>query len=604
MPSKELGPVTDSDVEHRDLESSSYSSEEAQEGVAKVEALAQAWGKWGLIIAYVGLLLGSIMASLEVMTTNAYTPAATSAFKLHSLLSTVGVVTSILAASVKPPVAKIADVFGRVEALSISLFLLILGFIMKAASNNVDTYAASSIFSSAGSTGIIIFTQIFIADSTSLLNRALFSSLPDLPYLFTTWAGPPFAEAVGPESNWRWGYGMWAIIYPVAYFPLLASLFANQHRAKKMGLIKRKERGPMNILAMIKNTATDLDLMGLLLLTSGLIMLLVPLTLTGTVGTWPWKSARTICLVVFGAVVLGLFVGWETTKKLCARPMMSLRFIADPTIGSACALGFFYFFVYYLPGAYFYTWLQVVRNYTVTEAGNIANTFTFSSSTMSIIISLVIKYTGHYKWWMMSGIPLYVLGYGLMIAFRTSSATTAQIVIAQVFTGIGGGTINVPAQVGLQAACKHQDVAIATAMFLTFTSVGGAVGNAVTGAIWANLLPGYLRDALANTSAADQVNVIYGNYFAALSYPMGSPERIAINKAYSDVYRIQLIVACCAAVPMVPLGLWMKNYDLTKVNFHNVRGIVIGNVHTDKSESTDNTQPGEPEPVEVTEAEQ
>lgn len=69
----------------------------------------------------------------------AYAPAATSAFSLHSLLSTVGVVTSVLYATVKPPVAKICDVFGRVEAMSISLFLVILGFIMKAGSNNVGT---------------------------------------------------------------------------------------------------------------------------------------------------------------------------------------------------------------------------------------------------------------------------------------------------------------------------------------------------------------------------------------------------------------------------------------------------------------------------------
>jgi len=139
-----------------------------------------------------------------------------------------------------------------------------------------------------------------------------------------------------------------------------------------------------------------------------------------------------------------------------------------------------------------------------------------------------------------------------MIAFRTSTATTAQIVIAQVFTGIGGGTINVPAQVGLQAACRHQDVAIGTAMFLTFTSVGGAFGNAVTGAIWSNLLPGYLEERLAGTAAANATTSIYGNYFKALSYVVGTPERDAINSAYSDVYRIQLIVACCAAVCFTP----------------------------------------------------
>lgn len=553
---------------------------DAQHGVAKIEALTQTWTKASLYTAYTGLFVGSIMASQEVMTTYAYQPAATSSFQLHSLLSTIGVVTSVLNATVKPPIAKVCDVFGRFEALSVSMFLLVLGFVMKAASQNVETFAASNIFSAAGSTGVIVFTQIFIADTTSLLNRALFSSLPDLPYLFTSWTGGPMAQAVGPQFNWRWGYGMWAIIYPIAYLPLLVSLFINQRRAGKKGLLPERAYAGQGIKEKTINIFKDLDAVGLLLFSASLIMILVPFTLTGTVGTWPWKSARTICLIVFGVIVLILFIGWENTKKFCERPLLSARVMKDPTVACACALGFFYFMVYYLPGAYFYTWLQVVRGYSTEATGNISNTFTFSSSTMSIIISLAIKYTGNYKWWMMSGIPIYALGYGLMIAFRTQNSTTAQIVIAQVLTGIGGGTINVPAQVGLQAACAHQDVAIATAMFLTFTSIGGAVGNAVTGAIWANLLPGYLETNLAGTSAAGNVTDIYGNYFNALAFPMGTLERDRINASYSQVYRIQLIVACCMAIPMIPLGLMMRNINLRDVDLANTKGKVIGNLES------------------------
>ena len=102
-------------------------------------------------------------------------------------------------------------------------------------------------------------------------------------------------------------------------------------RAKQLNLYPPKASSNRSWVQVIKETAAELDLMGLLLLTAGLIMLLVPLTLTGTVGTWPWKAAKTICLIVFGVVVLAIFVGWEMTKKLCAKPMMSLRFMSDPT---------------------------------------------------------------------------------------------------------------------------------------------------------------------------------------------------------------------------------------------------------------------------------
>ncbi len=85
--------------------------------------------------------------------------------------------------------AKIANVFGRLEAFSFSVFLYVIGYIQMAGSNNVKTFASAQIFYAAGSTGLQILQQIFIADTSDLLNRALFSSLPDIPFLITVWAG-------------------------------------------------------------------------------------------------------------------------------------------------------------------------------------------------------------------------------------------------------------------------------------------------------------------------------------------------------------------------------------------------------------------------------
>lgn len=135
-----------------------------------------------------------------------------------------------------------------------------------------------------------------------------------------------------------------------------------------------------------------------------------------------------------------------------------------------------------------------------------------------------------------------------MIKFRSSTATLGQVIFAQILTGVGGGTINVPAQLGMQAACAHQNVAVATAMFLTMANIGGAVGSAVSGAIWSNLLPGKLVAGLVGTAAEGKEKEIYNSYFTAMTYGMGTPERMAINRAYEEVFRLQLIVACCLAV--------------------------------------------------------
>lgn len=106
--------------------------------------------------------------------------------------------------------AKVADVFGRAEAFTISIILYILGYIQQATSQNIGTYTSAQIFYAAGSTGLRILQQIFIADTSDLLNRALLSSLPDTPFLVTVWIGPEIAGRLG-AGPWRWGYGMWCV---------------------------------------------------------------------------------------------------------------------------------------------------------------------------------------------------------------------------------------------------------------------------------------------------------------------------------------------------------------------------------------------------------
>ena len=89
--------------------------------------------------------------------------------------------------------AKIANVFGRLEAFSISVFLHVTGYIQMADFDNVKTFASAQIFYAAGSTGQQILQQIFIADMSDLLNRTLFSGLPDIAFLVAVGVGPLIA---------------------------------------------------------------------------------------------------------------------------------------------------------------------------------------------------------------------------------------------------------------------------------------------------------------------------------------------------------------------------------------------------------------------------
>jgi len=83
---------------------------------------------------------------MQQQTTGQFLPYVTSAFASHSLISVIGIVSNITTGVMKPPLAKILDVFGRFEGLFISLLFSILGLVLMAACTGVNVYAAAQVF--------------------------------------------------------------------------------------------------------------------------------------------------------------------------------------------------------------------------------------------------------------------------------------------------------------------------------------------------------------------------------------------------------------------------------------------------------------------------
>lgn len=472
--------------------------------------------------------------------------------------------------------AKIANVFGRLEAFSFSVFLYVIGYIQMAASNNVKAFASPQIFYSAGNTGLQILQQIFIADTSDLLNRALFSSLPDLPFLVTVWVGPPIANSLLAHASWRWGYGIWTIVLPVAFLPLALSLFLNIRKASKLHLLPPSPFANRPLRTTLKDLWHSLDIFGLLLLSAAISLILITLTFAATAHSG-WHNASIIAMLVIGCLCLPSFIIWESLPKLSPYPFLSLRLLTNRTVLAGCAIGFFYFAVFYTSiQPYFSSYLQVVHAQSVTSAGHIVNTFSFTSTLAAIATSLAIKYSRHYKFFITAGACIYLLGIGLMIRYRTQSSSIPQTIGSQICVGVGGGMLNVPAQLGVQASVPHTDVAAATAIYLTVVEIGGAVGGAVAGAVWsANLLP-KLQTYLPEASKGDAA-LIFGNLTIAKGFAEGSAERAVVVRGYQETMDLLLVVAVCLCVPLLPLSLGLRDYRLDRVD-QRVRGRVIGRV--------------------------
>ncbi|KAK2026170.1 major facilitator superfamily transporter [Colletotrichum zoysiae] len=543
---------------------------DVQAGVAKVEAMTAVWTKRDLIIAYALIWLFYVVTSIQEVTMRVLSPFVTSTFALHSLTATTGVMSTLIAGLIKLPLAKILDTWGRPQGLGLMLLCWVIGFIMMAVGKNVETYAAAQVFYTVGSQGITYCITIFIADTSTLKSRALALSFAGTPYIFTTWAAGPITESILSKGGmgWRWGLGIWAIIGPAVLGPLVILFLWNQHKAKKMGIIE--SRGSIKNISASKvlKFLIDIDALGILILAAGMALFLLPFNIY-SYQSEGWKSPLIISFIIIGFFLIIGFVFYE--KYLAPVTFIPFALLMDRTVFFSGVMFIFLFFSNAIWGSFFSSMLLAVWDVSVAQATYIGNIYRTGSCLAAIPLSALIYKTGRFKPWALYFlIPLMILGVGLMVHFRQPDQSIGYIVMTQIFIAFAGGPIVVCGEMAMLAPSDHQHIAVILAALDLFGSIGSTIGYTVATAIWTGT---FRENIIKYTPPGTPVDLIYNNIYSQLSYPMGSPVRIGIQKAYGDSQRLMLIASVSLlAGSWVAVAMWR---DINVKNIKQVRGNVV-----------------------------
>ncbi|RDA94727.1 hypothetical protein CP533_6750 [Ophiocordyceps camponoti-saundersi (nom. inval.)] len=552
---------------------------DAQTGVQEAEATTKVWSKTHLIVAYILIWFIYFVDATQQGMSFGFTPYITSDFQQHSLTATTGIVSQLVGGLVKLPLAKILDIWGRPQGFALTTFLLTIGLVMMAACNNVQAYAAAQVFYWVGFNGMGYSLSVFIADTSALKNRGLMFAFLYSPFIITAFISGPIATSALAGFGWRWAFGIFAIITPFVSLPLIILFAYNLKKAKRLGLIPgpapenrtgRHTRSGTLLLRTIRHYLIQFDIMGLILITAGLALFLLPFSIY-SYQEEKWRSPLIICMLIFGIALLIGFALYE--KFLAPVQFLPYRILVDRTIMGAMLSAATVFIAFYIWDNYFSSFLQVVNGLNLTEATYVGKIFTIGSCFWGLVTGLLIRLTGRYKWLSLCfGVPVTMLGVGLMIHFRQPHTHIGWVVMCQILISLAGGTISICEQTAVMAVIAHQHVAVVLAVLSMASSIGGAIGSTVASALWTTIFPQRLAQYLPQEAQANLTS-IYQDINVQLSYPVGSPIREAISLAYGETQKLMLIAAVSVLVlSLAGVAAWR---DVHLKEFKQTKGTVV-----------------------------
>ncbi|EFQ87441.1 hypothetical protein CFE70_009620 [Pyrenophora teres f. teres 0-1] len=559
-PDEKLGSPRSSPMSNASDEELNKVDTTAEQGVQAVQAASLIWKKRDLILAYIFVWFIQFFTAYVSSTSSTLSPYVTSSFKQHSLTALTTVISSIVAGIWKLPYAKILNIWGRPFGLCLGVGIFVLGLVLMAVCNNVKAYCAAQTFFYVGYNSINFFVTVFIADTSKLKNRALFIAYASSPWLITTWVYGYGVKGIIADGGigFRWAFGIFAILAPIVCSPLLVLFVIYEGKARKQGLITpRPSRGTFG--QTVVYYLREFDAVGLLILATGLSLFLLAFNIY-TYQADQWKSPLIICFLVFGALLIAAFGLWEkygATVTFIPWPLLKNRtVIFTYTMAGSLYIG------WYCWDSYFYSLLIVLFNQTPVHATWTANIYTMGSCFICILYGVALRYYGKLKIYSLFwGVPLTMLGVGLMIKFRQPDENIGYIVMCMLFISFGGGILVISEQTTLMAVSRQQDFPALLAVESMIIAIGSAIGSTVAGAIWTGVFPARLKANLP-ASALGNITNIYGDIDVQSGYPVGSPARDAINLSYGQTQKYMLISAVCVyCITLFSVSLW-QNVDV------------------------------------------
>ena len=183
-------------------------------------------------------------------------------------------------------------------------------------------------------------------------------------------------------------------------------------------------------------------------------------------------------------MLLGAFLVQE---RRAPEPILPLRLFRDPVFSVASATLFLAGCAFFAVIVFTPTFLQLATGATPTESGLLLLPLLLSATATTAVAGRMISRTGRYKAFPVAGLALMTAGLVLMSGLAADTSVLAVSLMLAVF-GIGFGMFTQVLVIAVQNAADRRDIGIATASTNLFRALGGSIGVALFGSVFASRL--------------------------------------------------------------------------------------------------------------------
>jgi EmrB/QacA subfamily drug resistance transporter len=363
----------------------------------------------------------------------------------------------VAAAATTPLWGKLGDRHGRKRLLEVSLAMFLAASALCGTAQDITLLIVSRAVQGVAAGGLMTLAMAAVGDLVPPRERARYQGYIAAVFAIATVAGPLLGGLLVDHVGWRW---VFYVNLPIGLVALAA-------------LSSRLTAAPG------ARPAQTLDAAGAALLagaTSGLLLICV-----WGGRRYAWSSSAILALIAVTVVLAGALI---LRERQASDPIVPLDLLRTRVVAVASIVMFLSTAALFAINVFVPLFLQTTTGASPTQAGLLLVPMMVGITLSTTLAGRSITRTGRYKRFPVAGLGLMTLALALLAAVAGAPSRTTTGLGLAVF-GLGFGMVGQVLLVAVQNGVDRRQLGVAMATTSFFRALGGAVGAAVLGAVFA-----------------------------------------------------------------------------------------------------------------------